>query len=301
MVLLLTDAVALLYIIRLEVTIGPEQKSSLYNIDTEDPITIQSSSKSEQDSKANFFSPIINNGTGTTVNYNIQSLFAFFRPLIDAWSVAVGATSTFFSTVTLTHTTIEYVKETTSTTTLLINTCNDLAIMNPILLDHVPQCPIANNITTESTTGSTSTTDGTPTTSRTTIIIDETTPVSTNSSSIAPLSSSHIPTTPTGTTVPSDGSNYTSPKPPVTILTPTGTIDPIGPTDSTPSSTALTTTETFTQTVQVTTVVVCAKLVNVTGSCRLRRGMWLESPEILTFNEETHDTLLDSLFTPVLG
>jgi len=270
-----------------------KKKKSLSNTDTEDPITIQSSSKFEEDSKTNFFSPIINDGTGSTVNYNIQSLFAFIRPFFDAWSVAVAATSTFFNTITLTHTTIAYVKETTSTTTLLINACNDLAIMNSILLDHVQKCPIANHTTTESTTGSTSTTDGTPTTSRTTtLIIDETTPVSTNSSSIAPISSP----IPTGTTVPSEGFNNTSPKPPVTIPTPTGTIDPIGPT----GSTALTTTETFTQTVQLTTGIVCAKLVNVTGACRLRRNVWLEEPEILTFNEGMDD-VLDYLLTPVIG
>ena len=221
-------------IIRLEVTTGPEEKRSLNNNDIEDTIRIQSSSNTELDdpqdlSKANFFSPVINNGTGTTINYNIQSLFAFFRPFLDAWSGMVGATSTFFNTIKLTHTTIEYVKETTSTTTLLINTCNDLTIMNSILHEHVPKCKTSNNTNTESSTttgldsttttlsssttpvvlesttdesiitNGTTTADGTSTTSQATAITDETTPVSTNSSA----TSSTIPTTLSTTPIPS--------------------------------------------------------------------------------------------------
>ena len=244
-------------------TIGPGEKRSLNYSDTEDLITIQSSSDPQDLSKANFFSPVINNGTGTTINYNIQSLFAFFRPFLDAWSGMVGATSTFFNTIKLTHTTIEYVKETTSTTILLINTCNDLTIMNSILHEHVPKCKTSDNITTESTT----TTDGTPT-----------------------------------TLVPSE-EPITSPKPSVTSSVPVGTIDPpiwvTTDTDFGPSV-SLTTTETFTQTVQLTTGIVCAKLVNVTGACKFRRSVWLEEPEVLTFNEGMDD-VLDSLFTPVLG
>jgi len=206
------------------VTIGPEERS-LNNINTEDAIGIQSSTNAEQGdskdlSKNNFFSPIINNGNGTTVNYNIQSLFAFFRPVLNAWSVSVGATSTFFNTITLTHTTIKNVKETTSTTTLLINTCNDLAIMNSIIHEHVPKCPKPDNTPSESATGGTiMTTDGTSTMSQTTTSTDQTTPVSTNRSSTGSLSSTSLPTTSEGP--------ITSPKPTTfPSTTPVVTIEP---------------------------------------------------------------------------
>lgn len=31
---------------------------------------------------------------------------------------------------------------------------------------------------------------------------------------------------------------------------------------------------------------ICAKLVNITGACQLRRGRLVEEPEILTFDED---------------
>lgn len=50
-------------------------------------------------------------------------------------------------------------------------------------------------------------------------------------------------------------------------------------------STAFTVTTT---TVHVTspTAALCAKLVNVTGACRLRRGLWVEEPVILSFDDD---------------
>ena len=50
-------------------------------------------------------------------------------------------------------------------------------------------------------------------------------------------------------------------------------------------STAYTVTTT---TVHVTspTAALCAKLVNVTGACRLRRGLWVEDPIIMTFDDD---------------
>ena len=47
-----------------------------------------------------------------------------------------------------------------------------------------------------------------------------------------------------------------------------------------------------------TVIVACAKIVNVTGPCRRRRGYWKEDPIVLTFDEET-EKLTDILFTPV--
>ncbi|KAI9553302.1 hypothetical protein GHT06_021200 [Daphnia sinensis] len=43
--------------------------------------------------------------------------------------------------------------------------------------------------------------------------------------------------------------------------------------------------------------IACAKLVNVTGPCRRRRGLWAEEPIVLSFDEET-EKLTDILFTP---
>ncbi|KAK4012461.1 hypothetical protein OUZ56_024700 [Daphnia magna] len=43
--------------------------------------------------------------------------------------------------------------------------------------------------------------------------------------------------------------------------------------------------------------IACAKLVNVTGPCRRRRGLWLEEPIVLSFDEET-EKLTEILFTP---
>lgn len=50
-------------------------------------------------------------------------------------------------------------------------------------------------------------------------------------------------------------------------------------------STAYTVTTT---TVLVTspTAALCAKLVNVTGACRLRRGLWVEDPIIMSFDDD---------------
>ncbi|XP_057378566.1 uncharacterized protein LOC130700535 [Daphnia carinata] len=43
--------------------------------------------------------------------------------------------------------------------------------------------------------------------------------------------------------------------------------------------------------------IACAKLVNVTGPCRRRRGLWAEEPIVLSFDEET-EKLTEILFTP---
>lgn len=43
----------------------------------------------------------------------------------------------------------------------------------------------------------------------------------------------------------------------------------------------------------------CAKLVNITGECKIRRGRWVEDPVVLTFDDET-ERMVDVLFTPVL-
>lgn len=43
----------------------------------------------------------------------------------------------------------------------------------------------------------------------------------------------------------------------------------------------------------------CAKLVNVTGECRIRRGRRVEDPVVLTFDDET-ERMVDVLYTPVL-
>ena len=44
---------------------------------------------------------------------------------------------------------------------------------------------------------------------------------------------------------------------------------------------------------------VCVKLVNVTGACLRRRGVWIEEPIVLTFDDEIEDQV-DMLYTPVL-
>lgn len=247
-------------------TIVPEEKSSLISNDIGDTIKIQSSANAElEDSqdrpKANFFSPIINNGTGTTVNYNIQSLlFAFIRPFFDAWSAMVGATSTFFSTIKLTHTTIEFVKETTSMATLLINACNDFFILNSILLDHVPKCKTLNSTHNESftTTGLDSTTTKLSSASTTPVILEstigsttevatitngtsttsgQTTPFSPNSSSS--LSSSSIPTTLSTTPTPSQNITEVTitEVPSTTSQTITSITDPTAPSSTTDETT----------------------------------------------------------------
>ena len=40
----------------------------------------------------------------------------------------------------------------------------------------------------------------------------------------------------------------------------------------------------------------CAKLVNITGACRRRRGKWIEEPIIMSFDEGMDD--LDQLLSP---
>ena len=42
----------------------------------------------------------------------------------------------------------------------------------------------------------------------------------------------------------------------------------------------------------------CAKPVNVTGSCRRRRGSWLEDPIVLTFDDVLDDDLIGDAFSP---
>jgi hypothetical protein len=42
---------------------------------------------------------------------------------------------------------------------------------------------------------------------------------------------------------------------------------------------------TITQTITTSTSSVCGKLVNVTGACRRRRGMWQDEPVVMTFDE----------------
>ena len=71
---------------------------------------------------------------------------------------------------------------------------------------------------------------------------------------------------------------------------------PFGP--SRPTATATVTNMlTITQTTQLR--VTCAKLVNVTGACRRRRGMWEEPPIIISFDDNV-DQSVQFLYTPVL-
>ena len=62
--------------------------------------------------------------------------------------------------------------------------------------------------------------------------------------------------------------------------------------------TVTTTTETsiLISTSTISAVGLCAKLVNVTGPCRLRRGMWVEEPVVMTFDDGMDD--IDSAFSP---
>ena len=65
----------------------------------------------------------------------------------------------------------------------------------------------------------------------------------------------------------------------------------------------VTVTNTFTVTQSTTMSVTCAQLVNVTGTCRQRRGMpsWAEEPIVISFDEDV-DREVEILFTPpVLG
>lgn len=45
-------------------------------------------------------------------------------------------------------------------------------------------------------------------------------------------------------------------------------------------------TATVTTTVTSTTIGLCAQLVNVTGACRLRRGLWVEDPIVMSFDDD---------------
>ena len=45
-----------------------------------------------------------------------------------------------------------------------------------------------------------------------------------------------------------------------------------------------------------TTVGLCAKLVNVTGPCRLRRGLWVDDPVVLSFDDDVD--LIDDALSP---
>ena len=47
-----------------------------------------------------------------------------------------------------------------------------------------------------------------------------------------------------------------------------------------------------------TTIGLCAKLVNVTGACRRRRGAWLQSPIVMTFDDDLDDEMIDDAFSP---
>ena len=61
----------------------------------------------------------------------------------------------------------------------------------------------------------------------------------------------------------------------------------------------VTVTNTKIVTQSTTMSVTCAKLVNVTGTCRRRRGMWAEEPIVISFDEDV-DRNVQILFTPVL-
>ena len=56
----------------------------------------------------------------------------------------------------------------------------------------------------------------------------------------------------------------------------------------------------FTSSLTSSTVIfTCAKLVNVTGPCSRRRGMWAEEPIVVSFDDDV-DRAVQILFTPVL-
>lgn len=52
------------------------------------------------------------------------------------------------------------------------------------------------------------------------------------------------------------------------------------------SFSTVTQTSTVTALITSSTVGLCAKLVNVTGACRLRRGLWVEDPIVLSFEDD---------------
>ena len=64
-------------------------------------------------------------------------------------------------------------------------------------------------------------------------------------------------------------------------------------------STTVTVTNTMTITSSTKTSVTCAKLVNVTGACRRRRGMYKEEPIFISFNDDI-DRALQIQFTAPL-
>ena len=127
-------------------TIRPEEKISLNTLrkkfkEDSSPNVIQSSSGEEQRFLRHkpFFFPVVNYYGSATINHDNRPLLSIlFRPVMKAWSAMVGATRTFFNTITMTHTTIEYVKETTSTTTLFACINNDVA--NNVILNELPKC-----------------------------------------------------------------------------------------------------------------------------------------------------------------
>lgn len=45
-------------------------------------------------------------------------------------------------------------------------------------------------------------------------------------------------------------------------------------------------TSTLTSITSLSTIGLCAKLVNVTGSCRHRRGLWVEDPIVMSFDDD---------------
>lgn len=60
------------------------------------------------------------------------------------------------------------------------------------------------------------------------------------------------------------------------------------------SFSTVTQTSTVTALVTSSTVGLCAQLVNVTGPCRLRRGMWVDDPIVLSFDDDM-DSIDDAL------
>ena len=56
----------------------------------------------------------------------------------------------------------------------------------------------------------------------------------------------------------------------------------------------MTRTSTITALITSSTVGLCAQLVNVTGPCRLRKGLWVDDPIVLSFDDEM-DSIDDSL------
>lgn len=61
----------------------------------------------------------------------------------------------------------------------------------------------------------------------------------------------------------------------------------------------LTSTQSYTVTRIEAMTMVCAKLINVTGACKRRRGSWVEEPIVLSFDEHS-DEAADLLYSPVV-